>query len=236
MNTRCNTLFACGIVAMALMLTATSCRDDGPVPTIHLNENFKEFIYFKEGTEWTYMNTEDSTIVSSIVIENSISINEGRPEEDELPLFMAESFLYKVNSQRIGKIVEYQGVSSGCIDFDERELVEHGSPCFFESRKASNAAFRIFFYYPHIGHKAAPIGHSKITLAEYFDSIYVGGQYYQEIYRIHETKNPLEGKKETNFYVARGYGIIRKELNDKERDMDPDNWQQWDLIESTIIQ
>jgi hypothetical protein len=222
-------------VLAALMLAVTACRDDDDAPTVYLNENFKEFIYFKEGTEWTYMNTKDSTLATSLVIESRIEI-ERRSREERL-LAYVETFTYNVYSSRQGHVIEYYGRARGTGPLDEEHLKnERDRPYYLCNRRSGNAFSQIFFYYPHMGYEARPMGHSIITLSERYDSLKVGGRYYHDVYRIHETKNPIEGIRETNFYVARGYGIIRKEINNKPEPHLPDDWEYWDLVESTIIQ
>ncbi len=219
------------------LIAGSACQDEDKAPTVYLNENFKEFIYFKEGTEWTYMNLADSTLATSVVTENRVSISEWRRDSDNRLLANVESFVYSVFSARLNRSIQYRGTSVGAKLHSEEYLkYEIDWPYYIAYRESGSSRSHTFYYYPHIGTEKRPMGLSTITLAEHLDSLNVGGRYYHDVYRIHETKNPIEGVRETNFYVARGYGIIRKEINDKERDLDPDNWQQWDLIESTIIQ
>jgi hypothetical protein len=220
-----------------LLLLSSACRDkNDKVPTIPLNKNFKEFIYFKENSWWVYEHTVDSTRDSIAVVSSEIKIEPRYTDNWESEIgWYVEWFYYNTYSYLTGRLLEYKGATACSRHLGEEKLKNRERPCFYAYRDMGNTLTLIFFYYPVIGYEAKPMGFSTITIAEYYDSLQVGGRYYQDIYRIHETKNPLEGMREINFYIARGYGIIRKEINDKERDMDPDNWQHWNLVNCHII-
>jgi hypothetical protein len=239
MNTQKQTFLqhSCKILftSVCILMMIYSCRDDGPVQTVYLNDNFKEFIYFKEGTEWTYMHTEDSSVETATVVKSEVEIVTSSREEKLLAY--VETFTYNVYSSRLGFTVEYYGRATGTGYLDEEYLKnERDRPYYLCNRQVGSTFSQIFYYYPHIGHEGSPMGRTKVTIAEHYDSLKVGERHYHDVYRIHETNNQIEGAKETNFYVARGYGIIRKEINNKREPHLPDDWEYWDLIESTIIQ
>ncbi len=236
MKLKINILTTLGIAVMALILTATSCRDDGPVPTIYLNESFKEFIYFKEGTWWVYQHTEDSTRDSMVVVRSEIKEEPRYTDNWETDIgWYSEEFYYDIYSFKSTKLYGYWGGTACSRDLDEETLRSRDRPCYYGHRRLGGAQSILFFYYPVLGYEVRT-GGTTVTIAKHYDSLEISGRYYHDVYRIHETNNQIEGANETNFYVARGYGIIRKEINDKDRDRDPDNWHYWDLVEANIVQ
>lgn len=222
------------ILLVFVLINSTSCNKDS-VPYVALAPGFKEFILFEEGTWWVYMHTVDSVTDSMVVVSKIVEITDWEDRETGKIYWRTQDFLYKVYSHRNGRTFEYSG-RGACPPMSDAELNEHPRPCFRARRIIGNSNTLIFAYKPKIGYENKPMEQSTITVAEKYDILEIGGEYYEDVIRIHETKNPTEGTKETNFYIARNYGIIRYDINNKFSVNDKDNWQRWDLVRSHIIQ
>ena len=65
-----------------------------------------------------------------------------------------------------------------------------------------------------------------VTVDTVVDSLNINGHEYKSIVIVNVRKNPIEGYKETNYYLVSGVGIVRKEFVNKN--------ECWDLLQYEI--
>lgn len=67
-----------------------------------------------------------------------------------------------------------------------------------------------------------------IYFIESIEQLQIEGYMFSDVKKLNDTENITESKNETNFYIAKNYGIIKKEL--------VDSVQVWNLVRFNIVQ
>ncbi len=224
MNIKNKTLFFLAIIGFV----SSCCKKDTPPPTYYVPQELKDWMYYKQGSYWVYQDSASNINDSVYVTSSEIKIEDDVDKMGKI-IWKEETFY-----------VYTQSTLSSYIYIDRSSITSSPQNCdntcyiIYRERKTSigsnvGTTF-ILFLSPKIGLQAAPNGLTYVTLAAIYDSLQVGGKYFHNVVRMDETKNETEGGGPTKFYIAKHYGIIRKEITAGNTE------KTWNLVNYKIVQ
>ena len=218
------------IMLCVVLVCSTTCKDRGPVPTEYLPQEFKDWMYFKEGTWWHYESMDG--VVDKVVVDTSfIDMLEwydynGKVRDDE-PYFIEEWFEYTTTSQLTNAQYKYySGAKLLCDSIRTRSCSHVLMKQLYSSGEGGPRT--IFFYEPIVGSSVgAFVGGTELLALR--DTMTVKGITYNEVAEI---KQYYYRYGTITYQIAKHFGIIRKIMEYE----DGTPTEQWDLVDSHIVQ
>jgi len=205
------------IVSLTIFIS-TTCKKKQPPPYVPMTQEFKDYIYFKEGTYWVYKDSINGALDSILVLNDTIKfkpwagIIKGGVAEVE---FYAETFEYDVKSFYDDTIYKYNG---GVITSN----ADNNCAC----QDAHKGSERIFLYKLNVGQKQ-----NSIKLTSVYDSLKLKNKYFYDVSRFVITDGFASSIPIKVFYISKNQGIIKREIK-----ISTNEWQIWNLIRYKIIQ
>ncbi|NOZ46229.1 MAG: hypothetical protein GXO79_05540 [Chlorobi bacterium] len=215
------------ILSILLILFFGDCKKKEDLDYFPLDQNFKDFIYFKNDSYWIYENedgiTDTQKVINSIITEcHCIDevFNDWIISRDHE--YIQEFLEYEIISSLDSSIIEVNGGTRCGSEYDPESKFD----CFWANYN-SNV---IFVWYPKSGFEYyRKSDFFRVKLISWFDSLLVHDKYYYDIIEMWQYDNHVE----TSFFFARNYGLVRKIETNM---LWPPDTIKWDLIDSKIIQ
>lgn len=202
-----------------------SCDKKRQPPEYFLSPEVKEYMFFKAGTYWKYKDTATGEIRSIYVLSDTIYMHENLTHSGEV----------------IAKRETFNWVTSK-TEFTGHALSKHNaqdsiiSASVTESLRGINEGVTYVFFYPFILNESLRPGSTFVTLTDIHDSLTVLGNVYYDVVEFHDDANSIESQYKTVTYVARNYGIVRKDIHVEEKYATQSYWLRYMLYDSNIKQ
>ncbi len=210
-------------ILSVLLLLATSyysCKPNDPAPpkepeTFLVWQEGWDYCFFKTGTWWVYQDSISGAYDTMRVYEDdkgldSVKDNNGRLEN------VYEWFDVRVYST-YSKYNYYYQVHRSFSNQLRRIKVKTGE----------YVGETIYFIYPPTIGKRLGYSPDIAEVVDKMDSVFVNSKLYFNTIKISHTSDETEGKKPTNYYLAKNIGYYRKEVGTTEV---------WKLIDYNIVQ
>jgi len=180
----------------------------------------KDFMYFKLGTYWIYQDSITGDLDSTYVF----STKNGKDTSSFFTMvgyltIISHYSVMETKSMHFNKMYKYSCYAS-------KPTIDN---YILTNRTANNNGLEnIVFAYPLDLGKQFILNENTITIDHFYESLTVASNTFQDVYCISQTKDQTEDDSETKFYIAKNFGIIKKEISGRN--------ENWKLIRSHIVQ
>jgi hypothetical protein len=208
-------------IAIITISFLIGCRKDksvDPTNTSHLiPQELKDYGLFKTGTYWIYQDSISGAIDSEWVWQSDWGIDTlDKDNPYGLEPGTYELFQIKTTSSFF-KVEYYYGCNSSWTSYS-------GTPLFRQKLDSTSIFETICLDYPFTVGKRKYWQNDTMEIAGYYSQLYN----FNEVVKILQFNNPTEDHFITDFYYANKFGIIRKEIFERN--------EIWKLIRYNIIQ
>ncbi len=211
-----------------------SCKSEGganpPLQTsFPLPNEIKEFMYFKPGTFWIYKDSA-TNMVDTVTVTDTVAIpitTNGKYYEQYQTITYSTHykyyFYYSINTSW----------SEKCISGNQSR------PCYnikhIMTRPGSFIGENYLVFLPfqknYWGYASMGIDNAIVRTTDIFDSVSFNPFVFSKVIQVNTSSNLFYGGAETNFYIARNVGLVRKEITPKQG-----NKIVWLLVDYKIVQ
>ncbi len=198
-------------------------KNDGPTPTTSTYDldAVKAYSYFKIGTYWVYRDTtigvEDCVYVTSDVCRVDTVIKNGQTQYLDY---------YNVEMSRTYNTHKYMYWMA------ETWAIQYGETPVWKDRWGGGVFASETFLLVHpfaLYQSYRPYtSYGIVSMHQWYDSLNISNHNYRNVVKFNDTEDNTEDKSETNFYIAKNIGVIRKEILDSAK--------VWDLVRYKIVQ
>jgi hypothetical protein len=215
------------IIIIAVFLLFSQCKKDKPVsspPTPDITpQEVYDYGFFRPGTYWVYKDSVSGSIDSVYVIygikgADTVDLGQG----DGMKAY--EKYEVKMHStfENYDYYIWYNATWSGKNPRRDKLF-------FTKSRPGDYVGEIILCEIPAIpGHVLYGCGNGIVLTKEVYQSFLMDTTSYNNVVRISETLDCVQGGQSSNYYLAQNIGIIRKEYIDSN--------SVWKMLRSNILQ
>lgn len=216
------------LVVLIFVALSWSC-DKKHVYEYLLPPEVKEYMFFKAGTYWQYKDTATGDIRSVHVLSDTSYMYEEVLHSGEV-IGKREAFKWTTSKTEFtGRAMAPWNGNSG------KDSIIRASVS--ESLRGFNEGHTDVFFYPFILNKSLQAhGSTTVTLIDKIDTLVIFGKTYYDVVKFHDESNFTEDQRETVTFVARNYGIVRKDILIEQQNSTKNYWQRYMLQDSHIKQ
>ncbi|MES2556446.1 MAG: hypothetical protein V4604_09870 [Bacteroidota bacterium] len=215
------------VLTLVVLLISVSCKDKAPKPggpctTCQSVSAAKDFFYFKMGSWWVYEEETSHERDSMYVIEANDDVN-GYDFDIRIKSALTdyEYHYWPIYFSGISGCSEVTPISKKCLFVKESK----GNPgdfigesnCFFIRHRKGEfvSAFNVNF------------PDNKVYIDDILDTFQLNSFSFPSTIKTHELAKIQDNNQPTNYYYAKGVGIVRKEFLDSN--------QVWNLVDYYIV-
>lgn len=203
--------FCIGIFGLTASLFS-GCREEYQEPPVdYLPQDFKDWMFFKEGTYWVYQDSVTGALDSTVVTRTESEIfsidNEARKSKRRV-IKKVERLSYDTYSFATGK--KYKYISSDRCPASPNYQTDQ---CLYLHKiripqETYTGGADLIFYNMPVGFYL-----SAVFLKAKYDSLQVGKRYYKDVVLNWNPANSNEGGVESWYYLAKGIGVVQLRQN-----------------------
>ena len=206
-----------GYFIIILLIVSDSCRKDKNIDRLSIiPSEVKDFALFQPGTYWIYQDSASGVIDSVYVYDLITGID-------------------STSSGNFEYFDEYCTHSNGYSDHIwvnmSWSINYHYTPVwksYFKPGDFIGQSYLMLYPFNTNRQYGAYTDYGTITIIGFLNNFNVLGNNYNEVICFHNTENIIEYHSESNYYVVKNFGLIRKEL--------VDSLKIWNLVRCHIIQ
>ena len=230
-------LFLISIATLAIINSCKKeCRKPEDVPVTKIEQEMYDWIVFKPGSYWIYIDSisgvYDSVYVTNVLLDTSLFINEKKCVEqrnEQIHVFMKSYY----QGWEIRLVGQYNAGVPNSIN-----QIPGMASIFDQNHSGGDGGHSHYMYFPvlqgTVGQWA--FGWTFIRHDTIYSEIEVLGKTYQNVLRVHDNYNMALGYN-TKFYHVKNIGVIRKEYYEIDRDNpNPRLLHVWELADYKVTQ